>query len=219
MNLFNEYKKEVIKYAQKLSENGYFGTFEGTGGNVSVRIPEQKNTIIAITPSGRKYSLLSTQDVCLVNLDAEVVEGDLKPSVEVGIHTAVYKYRGDVGAVIHAHQVFSSVFAVINQPIPSLFDEALVNLGEEVELVAYAPSGSKELEQNVLNKLKSNNNCYLLQNHGMLSLGLDLDQAYYRAELLEKCAKVYSYALATGKDITTIPAEAKKHFRQAGNYK
>jgi ribulose-5-phosphate 4-epimerase/fuculose-1-phosphate aldolase len=124
------------------------------------------------------------------------------------MHLSVYNNRPDVNAVIHTHPVFASILSIIDKPIPALFDEITFEIGAEVSVIPYAVSGSSDLAQNVIGKLGNHCYCYILQNHGALSLGKDLDQAWKNAELLEKVAQIYYYALATGLKITTLPEDA-----------
>ncbi len=203
MSTYRRYQEEVLAYSQKLSANGYFGPASGTGGNVSVRV--EGEDVIAVTPSGKIYAELSPADICLISFDGSMVEGSSAPSVESRMHLAVYRNRLDVNAVIHTHQAFASIFALINQPIPALFDEVAVKIGPLVEIIPYAISGSSELEENVASRLDNRCNCYIIQNHGAISLGLSLAAAYNNAALLEKVAQTYYQALSTGKEITTLP--------------
>jgi len=204
MNKMNEYKiyqETILSSIIELSENGYI---QGTGGNVSVRIPEKN--IIAITPSQKEYNSLKTEDICIIDFDLNpIIDNGFKPSIEAGMHIAIYKNRQDVDAVVHTHQIYASIFSLIDHPIPALFDEVAINIGTTIEIIAYALSGSEELANNVAEKVMSRANCYILQNHGALSLGSDLKNAKQNAELLEKCAKVYYYALTTGKEISPLP--------------
>lgn len=199
-------RREILRYARRLSRRGYFGTSTGTGGNVSVRVPGE--ALVAITPSGKYYGGLSPEDICIVDYSGSLIGGILAPSMETGLHLAVYQNRPDAGAVIHTHQICASVFAVLNQPIPALFDEAVYHLGSVVEVVPYAVSGSSQLARNVAVKLANGCSCYLLQNHGALVVEADLEKAYHNVELLEKCAQVYCHALSAGKEISTVPPEA-----------
>lgn len=201
---YDSFKKNVLEASLWLSEQGYFGSHRGSGGNVSVRLSE---TAMAITPSSVKYQDLSVDDICVVGFDHSVIEGksSLKPSVESGLHSTIYQKRPDVNAVVHTHQIYGSVFAVINTPIPALFDEVAFSLGQMIEIIPYALSGSPELANNVGDKLSNNANAYIIQNHGILALGNNLDKAILHAELLEKVAHIYCLALSTGKQVFTLP--------------
>jgi len=204
MTKYESYKKNVFEASLWLSEQGYFGSHRGSGGNVSVRINE---TAMAITPSSVKYQELSSADICVVGFDLSVIEENdkLKPSVEAGMHSIIYRKRPDVNAIVHTHQTYGSVFGLINTPIPALFDEVAFSLGQMVEIVPYALSGSPDLVDNVAGKLSNNANAYILQNHGILALGKNLDKAILNAELLEKVAHIYYLALSTGKPVDTLP--------------
>jgi ribulose-5-phosphate 4-epimerase/fuculose-1-phosphate aldolase len=198
-------KKSILKASLWLSDQGYFGSHRGSGGNVSVRL---SGTAMAITPSSVRYQELSVDDICVVGFDSSAIEvkNGLKPSVESGLHGIVYRNRPDVNAVVHTHQIYGSVLGVINMPIPSLFDEVSFSLGQMIEIIPYALSGSPELATNVGGKLSNNANAYIIQNHGILALGKDLDKAILHAELLEKVAHIYCLALSTGRSVTTLPA-------------
>jgi ribulose-5-phosphate 4-epimerase/fuculose-1-phosphate aldolase len=204
MAKYEKYKKYVLEASIWLSRTGYFGSHRGTGGNVSVRVNE---AAMAITPSSVKYQELKASDICVVGFDHSVIEGkkSLPPSVESGLHSIIYQKRPDVNAVVHTHQIYGSVFAVINTSIPSLFDDVSFSLGPMIDIVPYALSGSSELADNVAGKLSNNANAYILQNHGILALGKTLDKAILHAELLEKAAHIYYLALSTGKPVSTLP--------------
>jgi glutamate-1-semialdehyde 2,1-aminomutase len=204
MTKYENYKKDVLEASLWLSEQGYFGSQRGSGGNVSLRIGEDA---MAITPSSVKYQELSAADICIIGFDLSAIEGNdkLKPSVEAGMHSIVYKRRPDVNAIVHTHQIYGSVFGLINTPIPALFDEVSFALGQMVEIIPYALSGSSELVNNVAGKLSNNANAYIIQNHGILALGKNLEKAILNAELLEKAAHIYYLALSTGRPVKTLP--------------
>lgn len=204
MTKYENYKKNILEASQWLFHQGYFGSQRGSGGNVSMRVNE---TVMAITPSSVRYPELTTEDICIVDFDLSVIEENhkLKPSVESAMHSIIYQKRPDVNAIVHTHQAYGSIFGLINTPIPALFDEVAFSLGQMVEIVPYALSGSADLVNNVAGKLSNNTNAYILQNHGILALGRDLDKAILHAELLEKVAHIYCLALSTGKPVTTLP--------------
>lgn len=203
MGSYDNYKTSVIECTQWLSVNGYFGALKGTGGNVSMRVEGEEAFVI--TPSTLPYDQLTLEDMCVVDFEMNPVEGDRKPSVESGFHLAVYKNRKDVNSVIHTHQVKGSIFAVLNQPIPPLFDEVVSHIGHIVDVIPYALSGSPELINNVVSMLDNYCHCYLMQNHGVLNLGATLEKAWLNVELLEKTAGIYESALSTGNKPSLLP--------------
>jgi ribulose-5-phosphate 4-epimerase/fuculose-1-phosphate aldolase len=209
MDHYEPIKREVLDSTHWLAEHGYLGQLS-SGGNISVRVPGEK--IVAITPSGRSYFSLNADDICVIDLDLNSIEGSQAPSIEAAMHVGVYQHRSDVNAVIHTHQPFASVLAIINKPIPALFDEISVEIGHEVDIIPYAFSGSPELVNNVTCKLGNACHCYLIQNHGALSLGADMQRAMKNSELLENVAQIYYQALATGQEIQKLPPSAIEYF-------
>ena len=189
MGKYDDYKEQVLRVSRTLCDRGFFGTAHGSGGNVSTLIEGEE--AVAVTPSGKKYTELTVDDICIVNFDFGRIEGKWEPSIETPMHVAVYKNRPDVNAVIHTHQVYASVFAVLNEPIPPLFDEVVVTIGNVIDVVPYGLSGSPDLLENVVSKLSNRCHCYILQNHGALSIGPDLERTLHFAELLEKTAMIY----------------------------
>ena len=198
------YKQQILEHCQALTRQGYL---IGTGGNVSVRI--EGEDALAITPSSMDYLSLTIDDICVYNFEKERLAGELTPSVEMGLHTAVYQNRMDVNAVIHTHQPYASTYALINEPIPALFDEQVDNLGNIVEVVPYGMSGTIDLLEKLTSYLDNQCNAYILQNHGVLCTGLDIEKAARNILLLEKVARVYYYALTTNKPITRLNPESE----------
>jgi L-ribulose-5-phosphate 4-epimerase len=212
MDPYLQPRKEVIECCQWLCRHGYFGTLLSAGGNVSVRIPNEP--VLVITPSGKPYMDLVPEEICVLDFDLNPIAGELAPSIETAMHVGIYRNRKDVGAVVHTHQAHASIFALINHPIPALFDEVALSIGETVDVVPYALSGTPELVENVTRTVANGCDCFVMQNHGALNLGKNLDKAWKNAELLEKSAQVYSQALATGKPVTTLPEETLELVRQ-----
>ena len=205
-------RKDVIDCCQWLCRHGYFGSLLSAGGNVSVRIPDKP--VLVITPSGKPYMQLVPEEICVVDFDLNRIAGNLAPSIETAMHVGIYQRRPDVGAVVHTHQAYASVFALINQPIPALFDEVVLSIGETVDVVPYALSGTPELVDKVTRTVSNSCHCFIMQNHGALNLGKTLEKAWKHAELLEKTAQAYYHALTTGRPVTTLPAETIQRIRE-----
>jgi L-ribulose-5-phosphate 4-epimerase len=198
-------KQQILKVSQELVNSGYLA---GTGGNLSIRV--RGENVLAITPSNLDYTQMNVDDVCVYTFDKEKVEGEAKPSIEMGMHIAVYKQRQDVRCVIHSHQVYASALALIGEPIPALFDEQVRFLGRSVEIVPYAPSGTGFLVRKIASALKNNHNAYILKNHGALCLGSSCERAMSNLLLLEKCALAYLLVLCTGKNAKNIPIAVRE---------
>ena len=208
-----EEQKAVLASCLQLCDRGLLF---GTGGNVSVRVPPRDGSgeALAITPTGRDYRSLAAEEICVVDFDRRWIAGAKTPSMETPAHAGVYRARPDVNAVIHTHQAFASVFTLIGRSIPALFDEQVIQLGGRIELVPYAISGSDAMTDFIVAALGNRCNAYLLANHGALVLGTSLEKAMLNAEVLEKVARVYHYALCTGQPVTALPASSEAVFTE-----
>jgi L-ribulose-5-phosphate 4-epimerase len=202
-------KKIVLEAAQKILEKGLV---VGTVGNVSLRLPPEGGLeLLAITPSSRHYDSLGVDDIQVIDFEAKPVEGELPPSSEAMLHVGIYRARKNVNAVIHTHSVFASAISVIGQAIPPILDDQIVFLGGEIKLAKHAPAGSREQVAYVLKALEDRS-AVLLPNHGAVGTGRTMHEAFTACELIEKTAKIYWLALATGK-VNHLPAatlEAEK---------
>jgi ribulose-5-phosphate 4-epimerase/fuculose-1-phosphate aldolase len=202
---FEPVKQEIVATCLTLVEKGYL---MATGGNVSMRIPG-KNAF-AVTPSDYDYLKMTAADVCVLDFELNSLEGHLKPSVEAAMHCAIYQARGDVNAIIHTHQVYTSALTLIKAPIPELFDEQVRFLGRSVEIIPYAPSGTGFLKNQVAKHVKNHHNAYMMQNHGALVFGDDMERALNNVEILEKCALAYLLALVSEKKVSKIPLAVRE---------
>jgi L-ribulose-5-phosphate 4-epimerase len=200
MSVYEDSKNQIVQAAQHLLARGYLSA---TGGNLSVRIAGQ--AAFAITPSNYDYAKMVPDDICVLDDQLHPLEGERKPSVESAMHAAIYQARGDVNAVVHTHQVYPSTLAIINAPIPALFDEQVRFLGRSVEIIPYAPSGTAVLKDTIARWVRNHHNAYMMANHGALVFGHDLERALHNVEVLEKCALAYLLAICTEKKVSKIP--------------
>ena len=205
MSSFDGFKKLVVDTAQDLTRKGYL---MATGGNLYVRIAGQN--LLAITPSNYDYMKMTPEDICVLDFDLHQIEGQLAPSVESGMHAAIYQTRLDVNAVIHTHQVYASALTLIKKPIPALFDEQVRFLGRSVTIIPYAPSGTGLLKNTVARHIRPPNNAFLMQNHGALVFGTDMERAVHNVEILEKCSLAYLIAICSEQKVTKIPAAIRE---------
>ncbi len=205
MSQVDAFKRQVVDIARLLVEKDYL---KSTEGNLSLRV--EGHQAFAITPSNYDYLQMAPEDICVLDWQMNVLEGTRKPSIESGLHAVVYQARADVNAVIHTHQVYASALALINAPIPALFDEQVRFLGRSVEIIPYAPSGTGFLRRRVKSRIRNGHNAYILQNHGVLVLGSSAERAVHNLEVLERCALAYLLALCTERKVTRIPLAVRE---------
>jgi L-ribulose-5-phosphate 4-epimerase len=205
MKPYEAEKQQIVETAHELVHKGYL---MATGGNLSLRIPGQN--AFAITPSNYDYMKMTQDDICILDFDLKMLAGHLKPSVESAMHGAVYQARADVNAIIHTHQVYTSALTLIKAPIPALFDEQARFLGRSVEIIPYAPSGTGFLKNTVARHVKNKNNAFMMQNHGALVFGHNMERAVHNVEILEKCAMAYLLAICSERKISKIPLAVRE---------
>lgn len=174
----------------------------GTWGNVSVKISGEP--LMIITPSGMDYETLTVEDMVLIDMQGNVQEGCWKPSVESRLHGEIYTNRPEVGAVVHVHSLFATVFAVAQQKIPVIIEETAQVIGHEIEVAPYAICGSSELARSTAQALGPGR-AILLANHGLVGVGKNAADALKVCAVAEKTAKIAMYARQMG-SVNSLPA-------------
>lgn len=200
MHSLAELKKKVLTVSQKSYREGLFA---GTSGNLSALDKESK--LVVITPTSMRYDEMTLNDLVLIDLDGNVVEGTNRPSSEWRMHCMIYKDRSDIFSVFHTHSPYATAFAVVRQSIPPILIEMIPFLGGDVPVAEPSLPGTEDLGAGALGILKERNAC-LLSNHGVLSIGQTVEQARIRAEYTEDAARIYHYALEIG-GVKLIPEE------------
>ncbi|MBN2826657.1 MAG: class II aldolase/adducin family protein [Tissierellales bacterium] len=166
-----------------------------TFGNFSIR--DHETDYVCITPSGMPYETLTPEDVVVVNLDGEIIDGIRKPSIETGLHCAVYKKRPDVASVVHTHSTFVTAWAACRKEIPSVVAEVAALVSGTIKCAPYRRCGSKELAE-VTSEALGTDDAVLMGNHGVLVVGPTIQAAYTNAVIVEEGAKVAFYANTIG---------------------
>ncbi|MBV9411615.1 MAG: class II aldolase/adducin family protein [Acidimicrobiia bacterium] len=197
-------KEEVLKTAKDMLRKGLV---EGTAGNISARMPDGS---ICITPSSVDYEAMALEDLCIIDLDGEQIEGERGASSEKLLHTAIYKAFDDVQSVIHSHPVYATMFAIARKPIPPCIDEFSIYVGGEVPVTEYGQSGTQDVGDNAV-KVLTNRGAALLANHGMLACGPSPAKVLHITALVERSAKIVWGAMALG-DIHQLPGKVNQDF-------
>jgi L-fuculose-phosphate aldolase len=193
-----EARAQLVGYSARLLDDGLA---VGSGGNLSVRVGDT----VAITPSGVGYANMRPDDVCLVTTDgAELPANTETPSTETPMHLAVYA-RTKAAAVVHTHSPEVIAFSASRTELPAIH-YAITGLGGPVRVAPYARFGSAELAAQATTALDGRS-AVILRNHGAVTYGRDLAQAYDRALLLEWLARTYRLALSYGEPATLSAAD------------
>lgn len=193
---YNLQRELLCKICKLLFDRGLVA---GTDGNISMRLGENH---MLITPSGVCKGFLEEKMLLVQAFDGHVVEGTLRPTKEAALHIAYYHARKDVGAIIHTHPPYTTGFAACGEPVPMNVVIELPALIGKTAVAAYAPPGSEELVTEVQSCTHSN--VILLKNHGVITVGSDLIEAFVRMDMLENAAKTIVNARILG-TVSPIP--------------
>ena len=177
-------KEQVVRYGKKLIDRRLT---TGSGGNISVY--NREKNLVAISPSGLDYYETTPEDIVILDIDGNLVEGKHRPSSEAGMHLAFYKNRTDIRGIVHTHSKFATAIACMGWELPAV--HYLIGMaGHRVRCTEYATYGSDELAKKALETI-GDSNAVLLANHGLIALGEDVDRAFSTAEHLEFVSEVY----------------------------
>jgi L-fuculose-phosphate aldolase len=197
-------KAQVLAAAKEMLRKGLT---EGTAGNISARLPDGN---VVITPSSVDYEEMTLEDLVVVDLDANVLDGHRSPSSEKLLHLECYKGFDDVQSVIHAHPIYATMFAVARQPIPACIDEFTIYVGGDVAVTEYAMSGTADVGINAVAALQGRG-AALLANHGTVAIGPSPAKALHITALVERSAQIVWGARALG-EVHVLPDEVNDTF-------
>lgn len=170
------------------------GLAASNDGNISVKVDDNK---ILISPTMTSKGFMNPEDIVLIDMEGNVLEGSKRPSSEFLLHTTVYKNRNDIKSVVHAHPVTVCAFAITGRNVTMKYmPEAVMSLGE-FYVADYAKPGTNKLAESIMPYVKYNG-C-ILSNHGAVTWADDLFKAYYLMEQLEFYCKTCVLAEQIGK--------------------
>lgn len=205
-------KAKVASLGRLMYETGLVA---GTWGNISTIVRQEG--LVVVTPSGMDYSIIKPEDMVVLKLSGQVVEGKRKPSSETPMHLAIYRVREDISGVVHTHSEAASAFAVLRQRIEPVVEDAAMLVGGAVEVAEYALPGTEELAQNTVKAL-GNRYAVLMANHGLVGVGVNVEEAFTVCQVVEKSARIYAMARALGKPAIIPPddvAELSRVYRNS----
>lgn len=169
--------EELVEFGKKLVSTGLV---QGTWGNISIRLDD---TYMLCTPSGLDYESLKPEDMVKVDYHTLEYDSPLKPTSEKNLHAGIYRSRSSIGAIVHTHSKYCSIFAASDTTMET-------SDNTEVRCAAYAISGTEKLAQNTFKALGSNRACFM-SHHGMVAVGENIEDAFKNCALVELTAKNY----------------------------
>lgn len=209
--LMLEEKSKIVEYGKKLISSGLT---KGTGGNLSI-FNREKN-LMAISPSGIDYFQTTSQDIIILDLKGQILDGDKKPSSEMEMHRIFYEKRKDINAIVHTHSMYATTLSCLRWTLPAVH-YLLASAGKDIRCAQYATFGTEELANNAFEAMKDRK-AVLLANHGLLAGSKDLESAFSICEDIEYCAELYYRAKSIGEPIILDDEEMNLMVERFKNY-
>lgn len=209
--LLIEERKQVFDYSKRMLTSNLV---KGSGGNIS--LTDAKKTMMAVTPSGVPYDILTSEDIVIVDLEGNKIEGDLNPTSEIAFHLALQNLRPEIHAVVHTHSVHASAVASLGWELPPVH-YLIGYAGKRVPLAPYSTFGSQGLSDNIISVI-GESNAVLLANHGLVCVGMDLDKAYITAEIIEYVAQIYLLTKSVGNPVILDEKQMEAVLARFENY-
>lgn len=188
-------KGKIIDIGRKIAQSGLVA---GTWGNISAWDTSRNG--YWITPSGMDYFSLQEEDLVLLDIDNNVLEGWLKPSSELLMHIEIYRRRPDVKGIVHTHSVFATAHAVSHVPLPGIVEDMVMIVGGPVEVAEYRLPGTLELALEAVETLQ-NSSAVMLANHGLVGVGSSIEEAFKVCQVVEKSAQIHIMSRLLGSPV------------------
>lgn len=187
-----EARERLVELHQALVD---YGLVAWTQGNISQRVGDR----MLIKPSGVDFADLTPESMVLMDLDGEVVEGDLSPSSDAATHAYVYREMPDVGGVVHTHSPYATAFAARREPIPCVLTGIADEFGGDIPVGPFARIGGEEIGQGIAETLRDHRSrAVLMASHGVFTIGEDARAAVKAAVLCEDSARAVLLARSLG---------------------
>jgi len=194
-------REEVLLYCRRMMAE-HLACY--TAGNISKRVDEEPG-LVAMTPTSLPYDTMRPEDICIVSVEGELVEGERRPTSEFPLHTLVYARRPEVGAIVHTHSPAAMAMAALGLTLPPFLTGLVGAVGGDVRTAPYSRPGTAAMADYTADALHDRGACFL-RFHGVLAVGRTLAHAYNSASVVEGAADAYLRILPLG-EVPLLPTE------------
>ena len=206
-----QYRAEIARFCHLTYEKGYVAS---TDGNVSARLPDGH---IMCTPTISNKGFVKPEDMVIIDMKAQKIKGERKASSEIAMHLLIYEMRPDIHAVVHAHPPCATAYAAAGIPLnKALISEVVLALGC-IPLAEYGTPGTPELSDQ-LRPFVKNFDALLMANHGVVTYGANLEDAFNRMDTVEHFAKISIYTKILGRERLLSSEDVEKLWVQRQKY-
>lgn len=211
--LLEKERIKIVEYCKKLITSGLT---TGTGGNISIYNNEKE--LMAISPSGIDYFETEPEDVVIMDLEGNIVDGDKKPSSEYPMHRIFYEKRDDVKSVVHAHSTFATSISMLRWEIPAVSYLVPFAGGKKIPCADYETFGTEDLAESNFKTLQKGYKACLMANHGLLTISDNVEEAFMIAEQVEFIAKVFWRSKTIGEPVILDDDEMEMMLKKIKTY-
>ena len=213
-------KLEVIEFSKRLNNTNLSPL---RSGNISVRTQIDGEDGFYITPSGIKYENLKEEDIVFLSNEKEydflkIFNSGLNPSSEWRFHQDIYINKNDAKAIVHAHSVHATAVSAHGTDVPAFHYMIALAGGENIKCAKYATFGTRELSENIIEALENRKGC-LMENHGQVTFGNNLEEAFELAKEIENICHQYINTIKIGEPKILSSSEMDKILEKVKNYK
>lgn len=194
-------RQKVVTFARKLQAERLVYS---TAGNISCRVPGEPD-LLAVTPASMQYDFLEPEDIVIVNVDGEVVDGRRSPTSETSMHTLICKRRPEIGAIVHTHGKAVMTMANLGWTLPPILTGLCEATGGAVETSPYSQPETEQMADYTEPALRDRGATFL-RFHGLLAYGVDLEHAFHTAAVVEGACEVYLTLRQLG-EVHELPPE------------
>ena len=200
MTILERAKNDLLEIGKRLHRRGYIAS---SAGNFSIRLDRER---ILITPTGFSKGFLNEDQIVMVNMTGHTLGGTLEPSSELPTHLRIYQVREDVSGIVHAHPPVSTAFGIAGLSLDKdILPEVILTIGR-IPLARYKTPSTEDLAETTSRFIESHD-AVLMSNHGAVTVGADIYDAYYKMETFEHFAMVSLATRMLGKENVLTEAD------------
>ncbi|WP_182886626.1 class II aldolase/adducin family protein [Microbispora sp. H10885] len=195
-------RQKVVAYARKLQAERLVYS---TAGNISVRVPGEPG-LLAVTPTSTQYDFLEPEDIAIIDLDGNVVDGRRAPTSETPMHTLICRRRPEVGAIVHTHGKAVMTMANLGWTLPPILTGLVEATGGPVYTSPYSQPETDQMADFTAEALEDRGATFM-RFHGLIAIGADLEHAFHTASVVEGACEVFLTIKQLGVDVEELPQE------------
>jgi L-ribulose-5-phosphate 4-epimerase len=194
--LLEELRKQIVIFGNQLFDEKLVHDMQG-----NISIIDRASGLIAITPSAIPYRQRTAEDICVLDLNGKIIQGEKHPTSELALHLTLYRNRNDACSVIHTHPIHASVFAITQEMLPQVLPEVAMGFSGDIPVAQYAPPGTQKVADFACDAMKPDKTACLLANHGLVVVSKNVSEALHMTLAIVDAANMIIMARSMGSKV------------------